>query len=160
MNNPLFIVIALQVAGIAVIIAEFLIPSAGILSIVALGLIGYSLFEAFANISRLAGFCFVGADILMLPFVVIAGLKLIGRSPAALKQTLSNANGVSSQPKELDQILHRHGRTITPLHPAGIAMVDGKRYDVISRGGFIDKESDVIVAELSGNQIIVVQKPI
>ena len=48
--------VILQLLGIVVIIAEMILPSAGLLTIAALGLFGYSLFLVFSTISVTTGF--------------------------------------------------------------------------------------------------------
>ena len=42
-----------------------------------------------------------------------------------------------------------------PLRPAGIARIDGRRVDVVSRGESIDAGTEVVVVEVSGNRVIV-----
>ena len=39
--------------------------------------------------------------------------------------------------------------------PGGTAIIDNKRLDVVSRGEYIDKDRNLIVVEVTGNQIIV-----
>ncbi|NQT70718.1 MAG: serine protease [Desulfobacteraceae bacterium] len=158
MNDSLFLPIILQLAGVVVIIAEIIIPSGGILSIVALGVFGYSLFIVFNEISMTIGFSFVAADLILIPVLVIVGLKLLARSPATLRKTLSRKEGVSSQSSELESYVGTQGNAVTDLRPAGIAVINGKRVDVVTRGEYLDKDSAIIVTAVTGNQIIVRKK--
>jgi membrane-bound ClpP family serine protease len=158
MNDSLFLPIILQLVGVVVIIAEIIIPSGGILSIVALGVFGYSLFIVFNEISMTIGFSFVAADLLLIPVLVIVGLKLLARSPATLRKTLSRKEGVSSQSSELESYVGTQGNAVTDLRPAGIAVINGKRVDVVSRGEYLEKDSEIIVTAVTGNQIIVRKK--
>jgi membrane-bound ClpP family serine protease len=160
MNTKLIIPLLLQLLGVAVIIAEFLIPSAGLLSIVAVGLLGYSLFAVFTDVSTGAGFIILAADVVTLPILVIIGLKLIGRSKATLHQTLSSADGVSSQPEQLEHYIGMDGVTVSLLRPAGIALINGKRLDVVSKGEYINKGKPVSVVAVTGNQVVVRLKEI
>ena len=41
------------------------------------------------------------------------------------------------------------------LRPAGRALIDGKRYDVVSVGDFVATDSTVKVTEINGNRIVV-----
>lgn len=158
MNDSLFLPIILQLAGVVVIIAEIIIPSGGILSIVAIGVFGYSLFIVFYEISMTIGFSFVAADLILIPVLVIVGLKLLARSPATLRKTLSRKEGVSSQSSELESYVGTQGNAVTDLRPAGIAVINGKRVDVVTRGEYLDKDSAIIVTAVTGNQIIVRKK--
>jgi membrane-bound serine protease (ClpP class) len=153
--------VLLQLAGVIIIIAEIFLPSGGLLSLIAAGLFGYSLFIVFHDISTMVGTYFVLADLFIIPVLVAVGLKILARSPATLRETLSSDSGVVSQSPELKSFVGREGKSITALHPGGTAIIDGKRLDVVSRGEYIDKDSNLIVVEATGNQIIVREnKPI
>ena len=158
MNDPLLLSIILQLVGVVVIIAEIILPSGGILSIVALGVFGYSLFMVFNDISKTIGFAFVVADLVIIPVLVIVGLKLMAKSPVTLRKMLSRKEGVSSQSPELDSYIDMPGTAVTDLRPAGIAVINGKRVDVVTRGEYVQKDSAIIVIEVTGNQIIVRKK--
>ncbi|MBW2485474.1 MAG: serine protease [Deltaproteobacteria bacterium] len=150
-----FIPVVLQLAGVIIIIAEIFLPSGGLLSLVAVGLFGYSLFIVFHDISTMAGTYFVLADLFIIPVLVTVCLKILARSPATLREALSSESGVISQSPELEKFMGREGTSITVLHPGGTAMIDGKRVDVVSRGEYIEKNSNLIVVEVTANQIIV-----
>lgn len=158
MNDSLLLPIILQLVGVVVIIAEIILPSGGILSIAALGVFGYSLFIVFNEISMTIGFSFVAADLILIPVLVIVGLKLLARSPVTLRKTLSRKEGVSSQSSELESYVGTQGNAVTDLRPAGIAVINGKRVDVVTRGEYLEKDSAIIVTAVTGNQIIVRKK--
>jgi membrane-bound serine protease (ClpP class) len=158
MNDSLLLLIILQLVGVVVIIAEIILPSGGILSIVALSVFGYSLYIAFSEISKTVGFAFVAADLVFIPVLVIVGLKLLARSPVTLRKTLSRENGVSSQSSELESYVGKQGNAVTDLRPAGIAIIYGNRVDVVTRGEYLEKNSAIIVTAVTGNQIIVRKK--
>ena len=158
MNDRLLLPIILQLVGVVVIIAEIILPSGGILSIAALGVFGYSLFIVFNEISMTIGFSFVAADLILIPVLVIVGLKLLARSPVTLRKTLSRKEGVSSQSSELGSYIDMQGTAVTDLRPAGKAVINGKRVDVVTRGEYLEKDSAIIVTAVTGNQIIVRKK--
>ena len=158
MNDNLISPIILQLVGVVVVIAEIILPSGGILSIVAIGVFGYSLFMVFSEISTAVGIAFLAADLVLIPVLVIAGLKLLARSPVTLRKTLSRQEGVSSQPSELDSYMHMNGTAVTDLRPVGTAVISGKRVDVVTRGEYIGKNAAIIVTAVTGNQIIVRKK--
>ena len=158
MNDSLLLPVILQLVGVVVIIAEIILPSGGILSIAALGVFGYSLFIVFNEISMTIGFSFVAADLILIPVLVIVGLKLLARSPVTLRKTLSRKEGVSSQSSELESYIGTQGNAVTDLRPAGIAVINGKRVDVVTRGEYLEKDSAIVVAAVTGNQIIVRKK--
>lgn len=153
-NLPIF----LQFLGILVIIAEIILPSGGILSILATGLFGYSLYIVFTQISSSAGMVFVIADLILIPILVYFGLKFLAKSPVTLRKKLSKEDGVTSQSADQNAYLERVGVTISDLRPSGVAIVDNARLDVVTRGEYIEKQTEIIVIAVRGNQIIVKEK--
>ncbi|MBN2037899.1 MAG: hypothetical protein JW768_14250 [Chitinispirillaceae bacterium] len=158
MIGKLLLPIALQITGIVVIIAEFIIPSAGILSLIAAGLFGWSLYLVFSTISTGAGITVALIDLALVPVLVIVGVKMLAASKITLRDTLARKDGAVSQPPEWTRVQGKEGITITALHPAGSVMIDGKKYDVISRGDYIEKNVPVVVIAVEGNRIVVKKK--
>lgn len=147
--------VVLQLAGIGVLLAEVILPSGGVLTILAIGLFGYSLYTVFTGISMGVGMAFVVADILILPVVLIAGLKLLAYSPVTLRKSLKKSDGVTSQSEKLGGYMGKTGKTINSLRPSGTARIDGRRVDVVSRGEFIEKDKAVVVIAVEGNRVVV-----
>ncbi len=152
--NSILLPVILQIAGAVIIIAEIILPSGGLLSLLAAGTIGYSLYLVFA-ISQPAGFLFAAADVIILPILVVFGLKMLAKSPATLRDELSSEDGVTSQSPELEKYLGAKGTTSSDLRPSGTAVINNKRLDVVSRGNYIDKDTPVVVCSVTGNQIVV-----
>ncbi len=155
MNKTIFLSIALQLAGVIVIILEIIIPSAGLLSIAALCLFGYSLFLVFTHASITMGIILTTADAAIIPILVIMGLKMLAKSPLTLHKKLSSSNGVTSQSKDLEKLIGKKGTVHTDLRPSGSALIDKKKIDVVSRGEYIEANAAIIVHAVTGNQVIV-----
>jgi membrane-bound ClpP family serine protease len=147
--------VLLQFAGILVIIAEFVIPSAGILTALSVGVFGFSLYLVFSNVSFTTGMTFLIFDILLIPVVVFIGIRFLAASPLTLKATLTKEDGAVSQPPEWASLHGKSGLAVTDLRPAGSVVIDGKRYDVVSRGEYISKGSPVTVTIVDGNRVVV-----
>lgn len=157
MIGSLIIPVILQLIGVVVLIAEIIIPSGGILGVITVGLMGYSLYLVFTTISMFAGMVFVIADIIMFPVVLFVGIKLLAKSPATLKTSLLKTNGFSSQSEELIGFMGFAGKAVTDLRPAGMAVINNRRVDVVSRGEYLDKGTEIIVLEVEGNRVVVKQ---
>ncbi|MDD9302307.1 MAG: serine protease [Desulfobacter sp.] len=147
--------VVFQIFGVLVVVAEVFIPSMGLLTAIALGLIGYSLYLAFTTISSAAFFVFLGADLVVLPLVLILGLKILAISPLALKKKLSSGDGVVSQAQGLERYLNKKGRSLTVLRPSGTAVIDDVRLDVVTDGEYIEAQVPVQVTGVTGNQVVV-----
>jgi len=155
MDKGITLPVILQFVGVLIIIAEVILPSGGLLSLLAAGVIGYSLYFVFDSVSIEAGMMFVLGDVIILPISVIIGLKFLAKSPATLKTELSSGDGVTSQVPELEEFMGQKGKSLSILRPSGSARINGKRLDVVSRGEYIDKDKKIIVISVTGNQIIV-----
>ncbi len=151
----LLIAVILQLVGIGIIIAEIIIPSGGILSILAVGIFAYSLYMVFIDISVAAGMVFLIIDLVTIPVLIISGLKFIARSPVTLRETLSREHGVTSQAEDMEQYLGQEGIALTDLRPSGMALLNDQRTDVVTRGEYLEKETPIIVIKITGNQIVV-----
>lgn len=158
MNNAINFSVFLQLLGVAVIIAEIILPSGGILSILATGLFGYSLYIMFTQISTTAGVALVVADLILIPILVYFGLRFLAKSPVTLRARLSKEDGVTSQSADQDRYLGRQGVTVSDLRPSGVAILDGERMDVVTQGEYVEKQVEIIVIAVRGNQIVVKEK--
>jgi membrane-bound ClpP family serine protease len=158
MNKSYYLPAILQLIGIVVIIAEIILPSGGLLSLLAAGLFGYSLYLVFVEISSSAGMAFIIADLILIPILVYFGIKFLAKSPVTLQTQLSKADGVTSQSEEDNAYLGRQGTAVTDLRPSGVARFDDERLDVVTRGEYLEKKTDIVVIAVQGNQIVVKQK--
>ena len=158
MRSDINLTIILQLVGIIVVIAEIIIPSGGILSILAVAVFGYSLYIVFSQVSASAGMVFAMADLVLIPILVYFGFKMLARSPVTLRARLSKQDGVTSQDVQQNRYLGMAGRSVTDLRPSGVASIDQQRIDVVTRGEYIEKQTEIIVIAVRGNQIIVKQK--
>ena len=148
---PLF----LQVIGILVIMAEIFIPSLGLLSVIALATFFYSLYLVFTTISTTAGMVLAGLDIILVPVLIIMGMKILAKSSLSLKRELSKQDGVVSQREDLEAFINMKGRSVTDLRPAGMAEISSQRVDVVTDGEYIDAGTPIVVTGVTGNRIIV-----
>lgn len=153
--NAYLLPIILQFIGIIVIITEIFIPSLGLLSVMALGVFAYSLYLVFTDISTTMGMIFLGADVILVPIFIIWGMKILAKSPLALKQKLSKKDGIMSQNTRLETYMGAKGKAVTDLRPAGMAQIKENRVDVVTDGEYIDSGTPIIVTGVTGNQIVV-----
>ncbi|MCR4397857.1 MAG: nodulation protein NfeD, partial [Firmicutes bacterium] len=75
----------------------------------------------------------------------------------ALSSTMRGASARREQggiPASLG-LVGKRGVTLTPLRPAGIAEIEGRRVDVVASGEFIERGEAVVVTEETGPRIVV-----
>ena len=54
-----------------------------------------------------------------------------------------------------DDLMGKEGVADTFFRPSGYIVIDGKKYDAVSEGEFIDKGSNLKVILVEGNRIVV-----
>ena len=155
MIKPYLLPVLLQILGVLTIMAEIFIPSMGLLTVIALGLFGYSLYAVYTGISVTAGMVFTAIDLVLVPVLIYIGIRILGQSKLSLKRELSRADGVAVQAQDYTRYLGMRGRAVTDLRPAGMAQIDSQRLDVVTDGEYIEAETPVKVKDVTGNQIIV-----
>ncbi len=154
MTADLVIPLVLQVIGVGVLVAEVILPSGGLLTILTVGIFGYSLYLVF-TVSVFAGMIFVMADIIILPTVLIVGFKFMAHSRITLRTELSRSAGYATYDEKLTGLAGKEGTAVTDLRPAGTAMIENKRVDVVTRGDYIEKGADIRVSTVEGGRVVV-----
>jgi membrane-bound serine protease (ClpP class) len=104
--------------------------------------------------------------VLSLLAALLAGLVLLRflpRLPLArrmiLQTDLGSGPAHGSAPEADQHWLGKQGRALSVLRPAGIAMIEGARVDVVSDGEMIDADQRIQVMRVDGNRIVVRRVP-
>ena len=142
--------------GLAFVVAEILFPSLGVLTFLAAASIIASIAMAF-GISTGVGVNFLIAVALLVPTMILLGLKLFPRSPIGKKMVvggLSHASARATDARDLE-LVGASGDVLSTLRPAGLARINGRRVDVVSRGEPIEPGTPVVVVEVRGNRVVV-----
>lgn len=103
----------------------------------------------------------VAVSLLIALAASVALLRFLPRLPFGrrliLDTGLGTAAGYGSAPETDRRWLGKEGTAVSPLRPAGIADLDGKRVDVVSQGEWIDAGASIEVIRVDGNRIVVRQ---
>ena len=101
----------------------------------------------------------VAASLLLALAVSLAVLRFLPRLPfgrrLVLETELTAHEGFASAPETDRAWLGKRGTAASPLRPAGIADIEGKRVDVVSDGEFIAAGEPLTVVRVDGNRIVV-----
>ena len=109
--------------------------------------------EIAAVIVRLSA-SMVGAFVLSL--VMLRSLPRMASFNRLVLETETRASeGYVSSSREGNELLGKEGVTVSELRPAGIALIDGRRTDVVTDGEFVAVDQAVEVVEVSGNRVVV-----
>jgi membrane-bound serine protease (ClpP class) len=157
-------VIILLLVGIMLVILETLLPSGGILGILATASLIGAVALGFMQ-SQTTGLLVLLAVLICVPILVLLGLKALPNTPFGRKMILAEyqqdkgARGRAGVDDEnFESLKGKSGTTTTELRPSGIAEIDGKRYSVVSESEIIEPSVEIVVKEVEGNNIIVGKK--
>ncbi len=74
-----------------------------------------------------------------------------------MQQTLAHAKGSHSDTQRHLHLIGQEGVSESELRPAGIAVIQGERLDVMTEGEYIDENTRIRVTRVDGNRIVVVR---
>ncbi|MFO7951448.1 MAG: NfeD family protein [Bacillota bacterium] len=142
--------------GIIFLLVEAFVPGFGIFGI-------GGLIAVFIAIVLAAASTTLGLYMLFISFVIACAagygaFKYFQRKGTLKSFILSDSAtreaGYSSS-EDHSHLLGKKGRTITPMHPSGIVEIEGKRYDTVSEGGYINADEYVEVIKVEGSRILI-----
>jgi membrane-bound serine protease (ClpP class) len=150
--------IVLLIVAFALLSIELMIPSFGLFGLMAGTSYAFSISLAFEEGSNV-GWTIVGVGILLAPVAVSLGLKLLPKTPIGRRLLLSEPNEASiqrgTQSTARARFLGKQGVTITDLRPAGVALFEDEKLDVVSVGGFVPKNTSVTLIAIEGMRAVV-----
>lgn len=136
--------------GLIILFLEVFVPSGGILGLISLGLSGFGIYGLFQGGHPLLA---VGA------IVGVAGLTILGLrfsfKRLGFKAVLLQAPP-SPETLVAQSLVGKSGVAQTTLRPAGVAVIEGHRVDVVSKGQYIEAGTAVRVSEYAENRLVVV----
>jgi len=98
-------------------------------------------------------------SVLVAVSAALALLRFLPRTPFGRKLVLdvgmTAAQGYISAPEDEVKLLGVVGIAVSPLHPSGLALIEGRRIDVISEGGYLDAGVPIVVIRVDGNRVVV-----
>lgn len=145
--------------GLLLLVAELLIPSAGILPVLSLtSLVVGSVLTFFY--STLLGVVTLVSLFIAVPLFGRLLLSVWPHTPMGKRMFLSGPEKdatVASMPVnlELEQLRGRFGRAVSALRPAGIVNFDGRRVDVITEGMLIEAGRWVRCVDVRAGTVVV-----
>lgn len=153
MSDPVTLLIILLAAGSLLIGAEIFIPGAVAGTLGVMALIG-AVIVAF-GISTVCGFYVTLGVVALSSLTVVLWIKFFPRSSIGRQMTLSEDGKAFKSSESRSVLLGKTGVAHSELRPAGFALIDGARVDVVSDGGLIPPGQRVKVVRVEGNRVVV-----
>jgi membrane-bound serine protease (ClpP class) len=139
-------------AGLLLIFLETVLPGliAGTLGVLALiGAVAYAYVDYGAKTGN--GTLIIVVALLILGLVL--WLKFFPESRMA--RMFVSHRQIGTVGAEKPELLGKTGVALTTLRPAGTAIFDQRRVDVVTEGGFVEKGQSVTVVEIEGLRVVV-----
>ncbi len=155
--------------GVALVltVGEFLLPTGGVLLVLAgcADLVG--LVMVFYYGDRYLGFATLAIEAVILPLLAGLFVYIWPRTPMGRRMMVRSESAdettIASMPAnmELAPLRGRLGRVVTLMRPAGAVEFDGRRVDCISEGLMIEPDTWVRCIDVKAGRVIVrpVEKP-
>jgi membrane-bound ClpP family serine protease len=148
-------IVVLIVAGLVLLALDFYVPGfvlasiGAVLMVIAL-MLGYRSYGVGVMLALLGGEIVLGGA------VMYGAIRLFPQSPLGRKMILAKTQtGVRAQTQRESDLVGREGVAHTLLRPTGVALVDGKRLDVVADSGMIEAGSPIKIVAVAENRIVV-----
>ena len=147
------IILFLVLGFILLLIELFIIPGFGIVGASGLILLFVASYLSFKTLNILVGLALsAGSFILVIILVRLFANRF--SSSVSLKEKEDAGRGFKASADYAD-LLGKEGESTTSLRPSGMALIDGKKFSVITEGMFIAKGGKIKVVRVEGNKIFV-----
>ena len=148
-------IIVSLIVGVILVSAEVYIPGGILGTLGGLSLL-VSLFLVFKTYGTNAGLYYLFALIVLTGIGVYLAIKFVPRSRLTKSLFLrASERGFKSVSEDLSSLKGKEGLTLTYLRPAGKAQIEGRRTDVVTEGGLINKGKTIRVIEVEGARVVV-----
>ena len=142
----------------ALIVAEVLIPSGGLLSVCFLVCLAVALTIFFRH-SPAAGFVGLVIGIIMVPSLLAAAYRILPKTRFGRQVMLAppqrERGDAISDTSELAQLLGKTGRVLTRMRPVGMCAFDERKVECVAESGYVQRSKSVKVIRVEGTQVTV-----
>lgn len=145
----------LQILFFILLILEFIVPSAGIITVLAVASLGASWWMISESSQPGLLPIFLSLDLALIPIILWFGFRLLQKSPLANRIELSTENGYTSQGNLPQELTGKTGIATSTLRPYGHVEVDGQIYDATTQGDFITANTQVKIISTQHNRLMV-----
>ncbi len=146
-------ILVIYLLGLTAMIVELFIPGA-IIGISGFCAVVGTMIYAAATGQTVLALALLAATVVFLPFFFMLWKNVLGRV-FAVPETLVDFR---SSAGDYESLLGKDGVAESSLRPSGSAIVDGKRYTVMTRGEMLDKGAKIEVIDVAGSKLIVRRK--
>jgi membrane-bound ClpP family serine protease len=167
--DPAYLAVALLVLGLALIVCEVFIPSAGLIAAFATLCFAGSIAAAWTAwfYEKPAYFTIYAiALVALIPSAISSAFYLLprtafGRQVLLEAPDLEEVTPYQEERRQLERLVGQVGKTLTLLNPGGLVQVGGTKQHCESEGIMLEAGTPVEIVAVKGNRVVVrpVQAP-
>lgn len=158
--------IIMFIVGVILLLLEiFVIPGFGIAGVLGIILMIGGLFLSLVSDFQMSDFSFLAMAIIQLAAVFVGtGIFVFLLSKTLpktnvwnrliLQENIGGKSGYTSKPT-VENLVGVEGIALTDLRPAGTALINGSRIDVVTEGDYINHDSAIVVKSVEGSKVVV-----
>jgi len=151
-------IILLIVTGMLLYITEVFLPG-GIIGFFGIVALVIGTFLAFKNYGAAVGLLVLAVSIGIVAGCLYFAYNILPKTAIGkrlyLQTSLKKAKAPQHDNLDITALIGKEGCCKSNLRPVGIALIDGKRVNVVSRSEFISKNTVVCVIDIADNRIVV-----
>lgn len=141
----------------ALLLEIFFVPGFGIPGLLGVILLGWGVLLLSVDVFQATQALTVA---LLLTLVVLFGgawlaTKVNFWKRVTLGSRQNTKEGYVAPQRDLERLLGMQGVAATPMRPAGSAIIDGKKVDVVTEGEFIGTGTPILVIKVEGARVVV-----
>lgn len=151
-------IICMLLLGSALVVAEVMFPSFGLLGLMAAGAYVLAVVRGF-EIGDRTGYVIIACIVVAVPGAIFSGIqalkhtslgnRILLQAPAHAAVTAGAADG------RLAGLVGAEGVAATALRPSGFVEIGDDRVDAVSAGSFMEPGTRVRVTYVEGNRVVV-----
>jgi membrane-bound ClpP family serine protease len=146
------------VLGVILIAAEDLLPTGGVLGVLAGGCLLWFVYIGFSQSTSL-GIRYLVAEMVTVPLVYMTSSFLIDKTGlrrlVSLQPPEFDEVDIRQEGPDLGRLIGLRGRAVTTLRPSGMVDFEGRRIDGMSEAGLIPSGAEVLAVQVRSGRLIV-----
>ena len=151
----LFVIILIFVGFVLLLVEIFLIPGINVVGIVGFGSVVWGIYYAYVKLGTWPALSALIVSLIFGGVLIAIIARTRSWSRLILEAREDVDEGFRSSSDELEELVGKEGRALTPLRPAGTAEIGDEKVDVVTEGAFVERGTRVVVADVQGHRVIV-----
>lgn len=141
--------------GAALMIVEVFLPGFGLPGISGIVLIGAGIILTAMHFGASVAVAVLLVVVAVLAVLISFALRHASRGGMKNSKLFLSEKEEFHNKKDMQVLVEKKGKTLSVLRPAGIGEFDGVRLNVVTEGGFIERDKPIEIVSVDGSRIVV-----